>query len=130
MRSIQYTLMKMADTSVHNINSNFANYICNCVEQEHPVSHNLFLFTKGGDVVDANKRLRELLDKSGWTEYRLSKNCGLSQSTLANIFKRNNIPSIKTLESICDGFGITLAQFFADGDMVELTPELKEIFDR
>ena len=69
MRSIQYTLMKMADTSVQNINSNFANYICNCVEQEHPVSHNLFLFTKGGDVVDANKRLRELLDKSGWTEY-------------------------------------------------------------
>lgn len=80
--------------------------------------------------MDTNKRLRELLDKSGWTEYRLSKNCGLSQSTLANIFKRNNIPSIKTLESICDGFGITLAQFFADGDIVELTPELKEIFDR
>lgn len=71
-----------------------------------------------------------MLDKSGWTEYRLTKNCGLSQSTLVNIFKRNNIPSIKTLESICDGFGITLAQFFADGDMVELTPELKEKFDR
>ena len=26
-------------------------------------------------------------------------------------------------------FGISLAQFFAEQDMVELTPELKELFD-
>lgn len=38
------------------------------------------------------------------------------------------MPSIATLEAICSGFGITLSQFFADGDMVELTPELKELF--
>lgn len=31
---------------------------------------------------------------------------------------------------ICDGFGVTMAQFFSDGEMVELTPELKEKFDR
>jgi hypothetical protein len=38
------------------------------------------------------------------------------------------MPSITTLEAICSGFGITLSQFFADGDMVELTPDLKELF--
>ena len=38
------------------------------------------------------------------------------------------MPSIVTLEAICDGFGITLAQFFSEGDMVELTPELRELF--
>ena len=27
------------------------------------------------------------------------------------------------------GFGITLAQFFAEGEMVEMTPDLKELFD-
>ena len=27
------------------------------------------------------------------------------------------------------GFGITMSQFFAEGEMVELTPELKELFD-
>lgn len=79
--------------------------------------------------MDTNERLRELLKESGWTEYRLSKKCGLSQSTLANIFKRNNVPSISTLEAICASFGITLAQFFSEGDMVELTPELKDVFD-
>ena len=80
--------------------------------------------------MDAHQRLRQLLDYRGWTEYRLSKNCGLSESTLANIFRRNTVPSIATLETICKGFGITLSQFFADDDMVELTPELKQLFDR
>ena len=79
--------------------------------------------------MDTNQRLRRLLDERGWTEYKLSKVCGLSQSTLANIFKRNTVPSITTLEVICKGFGITLSQFFADGEMVEMTPELKEVFE-
>ena len=51
-----------------------------------------------------------------WTEYRLSKECGLSESTLANIFRRNTVPSITTLETICDAFGITLSQFFLEDD--------------
>lgn len=79
--------------------------------------------------MDTHKRLRQLLDERGWTEYRLSKECGLSESTLANIFRRNTVPSISTLEAICSGFGITLSQFFADGDMVEMSPELKELFE-
>ena len=64
-----------------------------------------------------------------WTEYRLSKECGLSESTLANIFRRNTVPSITTLETICDAFGSTVSQFFAEGEMVELTPELKVLFE-
>ncbi len=79
--------------------------------------------------MDTHKRLRQLLNERGWTEYRLSKECGLSESTLANIFKRNTLPSISTLQAICDGFGITISQFFAEGDMVEMTPELKELFN-
>ena len=79
--------------------------------------------------MDIHNRLRRLLDERGWTEYRLSKECGLSESTIANIFRRNTLPSISTLEAICTGFGITVSQFFADGDMVEMTPEIKELFN-
>lgn len=79
--------------------------------------------------MDANQRLQQMLDERGWTNYKLSKKSGLSESTLANIFRRNTTPSIPTLEAICNAFGITLSQFFADGDMVELTPELKNLFD-
>lgn len=79
--------------------------------------------------MDTHERLRQLLAERGWSVYRLAVNCGLSESTLANIFKRNTVPSVATLESICNGFGITLSQFFAENEMVELTPELKELFD-
>lgn len=79
--------------------------------------------------MDTHSRLRQLMAERGWTAYRLAKESGLSESTLANIFKRNTVPSISTLESVCSAFGISLAQFFAEGDIVELTPELKELFD-
>lgn len=80
--------------------------------------------------MDTHQRLRQLLNERGWTEYRLSKNCGLSESTLANIFRRNTTPSIATLEAICNGFGITLSQFFAENEMVELSPELQDLFNK
>ena len=79
--------------------------------------------------MDTHQRLRQLMKERSWSVYRLAQNCGLSQSTLANIFKRNTVPSISTLETICKGFGITLSQFFAENEMVEMTPELKDLFD-
>ncbi len=78
--------------------------------------------------MDVLERLQKLLDARGWSMYRLSKESQLTESTIANIYRRNAIPSIVTLESICKGFGITLSQFFADGEMVELTPELSKVF--
>ena len=80
--------------------------------------------------MDTHERLRALLDARGWSEYRLAKESNLSESTIMNIFRRNATPSIPTLEAICRGLGITLAQFFAEGEMVELTPDLKQLFDR
>ena len=68
--------------------------------------------------MDVNGRIRELLNERNWTEYKLAKESGLSQSTISNIFKRNTVPSISTLELICGGFGISLSQFFSEGDMV------------
>ena len=79
--------------------------------------------------MDAKARIKELMRERNWTEYRLAIASGLSQSTVANIFNRNTTPSVVTLEAICQGFGITLAQFFAEGDMVELTAEQKEMFN-
>lgn len=79
--------------------------------------------------MDTHERLRQLLNERGWSEYKLAERCGLSESTVANIFRRNTVPSIATLETICSGFGITMSQFFAEGDMIEITPELKELFE-
>lgn len=78
------------------------------------------------DVLD---RLKQLQKNYGWSDYRIAKKAGLSQGTVSNIYKRNTLPNLYTLEAICKGFGLTLSQFFADGDLVELTPELKELFE-
>lgn len=58
--------------------------------------------------MNTNEKLKRLLEERGWTEYRLSKNSGLAETTIGNIFKRNTVPSIPTLEIICKSFGITL----------------------
>ena len=79
--------------------------------------------------MDVLERLQKRMDARGWSMYRLAKESGLTESTISNIYRRNAIPSIVTLESICKGFGITLSQFFAEGEMVELTPELQEVFE-
>jgi len=80
--------------------------------------------------MNTNERIKLLMKEKGWTEYRLAKEANLSQSTIANIFKRNTVPNIITLEAICRAFGITLAQFFADNNLVELNKEQKELFDK
>ena len=80
--------------------------------------------------MDVHKRIRELMEEKQWSEYRLAKMSGLSQSAISNLFKRNTLPSISTLEAICNGLNITLSQFFAEENLVELTPEQKEMFDR
>ena len=78
--------------------------------------------------MDTNERIRKLMQERQWTEYRLAIESSLSQSTISNLFRRNTLPSISTLEAICHGFGITLAQFFSDGELVELTDEQKQMF--
>ncbi len=81
--------------------------------------------------MDALERVRQLMDERHWTEYRLAKETGLPLSTITNMFRRQNAPTIPTLEMICQGFGITLSQFFSEGrNMVELTDEQLAMFRR
>ena len=80
--------------------------------------------------MDVTKRIDSLLKQRGWSVYRLGKESGLSQSTLAHIFREDSAPTISTLETICKAFGITLSQFFAEGDFVSLTAEQQNMLDK
>lgn len=75
------------------------------------------------NVMDALKKIKDLLKANGWSVYKLSMKSGVSQSTLANMFARNNQPTIPTLELICKGFGISMSEFFYEetSDKNELT---------
>ncbi len=75
-------------------------------------------------------RIREILRKRNWTVYRLGEESGIQSSTLTNMFNRDTNPTIPTLEKICKGLGITLSQFFAEGNMIELSDEQMELFEK
>lgn len=79
--------------------------------------------------MDIVERLIEVLDKYGWTKYRLSKESKIPESTLSNIFHRGTVPTIATLQAICETMNISLAEFFSDDKQVVMTPELEEFYE-
>lgn len=75
-------------------------------------------------------RIKELCEKQKISNYRLSQMTGITQSVLARIIRRKNIPTIQTLERICAALNLSLAQFFAkDGNPPDLTAEQVEIIE-
>ena len=77
------------------------------------------------DILGIIKTQREV---RGWSEYQLAERSGLPQSTISSWYKKDMTPSFASLEKISDAFGITLSQFFADGEeSVVLTPSQRNI---
>lgn len=59
-------------------------------------------------------KIDRLRTERNWSIYKLAEEAGLTQSTVANMFARDTLPSIKTLEAICSALGISLSEFFAE----------------
>lgn len=59
-------------------------------------------------------RIQELCKQRGWSLYKLAKESNIAYSSLNNIFLRNTQPTISTLEKICNGFQISMSDFFND----------------
>lgn len=78
--------------------------------------------------MNVQERLLELMAQRNWSTYKLAKQAELSETTISNIFKRNQMPTLYTLSRICDAFGITISQFFAEeNEAVTLNAEQKEL---
>ena len=59
-------------------------------------------------------KISELRRQRGWSEYQLSLRSGLTQSTISSWYRKNTLPTLPSLEKICEAFGISLSQFFMD----------------
>lgn len=59
-------------------------------------------------------KIQTLLDERNWSLYKLSKESNIPYSSLNSLFIKNNQPTVATLEKICNGFHITLAEFFSE----------------
>ncbi len=82
------------------------------------------------DVLD---HIKFLMDIKGWTTYRLAEEADVQQSIIYNMFRRNTLPRIDTLERICKGLGITLCDFFVfttdENDCGPLTNEERRLIE-
>ena len=67
----------------------------------------------------------------GWTEYQLAERSGLPQSTISSWYRKNMVPTVPSLEKICQAFGITLSQLFAEGEApVVLTESQRTLLEQ
>jgi len=57
-------------------------------------------------------RIQQLLIFNQWSLYKLAKVSDLPYSSLSNLINRRTCPTIATLEKICNGFNISLTDFF------------------
>lgn len=84
-------------------------------------------------MVDENyiiDRIEKLCEEKQLSRYRLAQKAGIAQSSLSTLLNRKSMPTIQTLEKICVGLDITLAQFFAGDNMTpDLTLDQKELLD-
>lgn len=76
-------------------------------------------------VIDKIEKMRK---ERGWTKYKLAYEANLTYSSLMSMYARNTPPKLDILYMICTAFGISLAQFFLDGNVAEiLSPDEKEL---
>ena len=60
-------------------------------------------------------RVKELGAERNLTLFRLSVICDIPYSTLKNTERRQGQLTIDTIERICQGLGLTMAEFFREG---------------
>ena len=78
---------------------------------------------------DILEEINSLREKRGWSEYQLAESSGLPQSTISSWYRKNVIPSVSSLDRICNAFGITLSQLFSENGNLyyNLTEEQKRM---
>ena len=108
------------------------------MSKNRPFVVNCDMMCKQNDREEADKmnldivgRIRKENEKRGWTVYRLAKEANLSPSTLTNMMHRGTCPSLTTIETVCEAYGITLAEFlYGQDDLIHLNAEQKRHLDR
>ena len=71
------------------------------------------------------ERIRQLCREQGITPNGISNIAGVPQATVKSILNgESKNPGIVTIKKLCDGFGITLGQFFSTPEFDALEQEI------
>ena len=75
------------------------------------------------------EKIDKIRVQKGWSFYKLAQESGLTQQTFTKWISGKAIPTIPALESICKAFDISMANLFAENEMIELTDDTKYVFE-
>ena len=71
-------------------------------------------------------RLLQLLGEKKMSIHRLAMESAVAPSSIKNIlYGKSQNPGIVTIKMLCDGFGITLVEFFDTKEFAELEQEIR-----
>lgn len=77
-------------------------------------------------VVAVRNRILQLCGERNISINKLANICGLPPSSVKNIlYGKSQNPKVLTIKMICDGLGITLAQFFDTDEFDHLKQEIR-----
>ena len=75
-------------------------------------------------------KIERMRMERNWSEYQLAEKAGLPQSTISSWYRKNILPTIPSLEKICNAFGITLSVLLTEEkDLVELSSTDKQFLE-
>lgn len=76
--------------------------------------------------ITVKNRILQLLGEKEMSIYKLAMESAVPPSSIKNIlYGKSQNPGIVTLKMLCDGFGITLIDFFNTPEFVALEQEIK-----
>ncbi len=71
-------------------------------------------------------RILQLCEQKGMSIYKLSMESAVSPSSIKNIlYGKSKNPGVVTIKMLCDGFGITLTDFFDTNEFRDLQQHIK-----
>lgn len=77
--------------------------------------------------MDVGNRIKELRIRAGFTQNKLAEWSGVSQTHLRRVELGQQDITVGQLNFICDGLGITLAEFFAEDEKESLTDVIAKL---
>ena len=75
------------------------------------------------------KRLAALCEEKHLSAYELSKKSDVGRSTISQLLNGKSLPSLPVLRRLCQGLGITEAEFYGGESSVHITPREKNILN-
>lgn len=83
-------------------------------------------FSRKTDTYSTVKeRIENLLNENNLSIHKLSIISGVSPSTIKNIlYGKSTNPGVVTIKMLCDGFGISLLEFFNTENFIRLDEEI------